>query len=194
MYSRALAQALKRPSTKSREVVVSRCDEDTGWIAELKAKSVVVYNKGKTGVHNRLPNVGREAHTFFHHIVINYDTLADITFFLQGWPFDRSAGIIDGVNALGNFNFIEFGTDILETGPIEEPMITFWNEIFKEPCPCAPWPFRANSQFGVSADRIRKRPREFYLRCTHACLSGLRDVSVESMPYLFEQVWWKVFE
>lgn len=194
MYKQALRQAVKCPSSKTREVVISRCDENISWIAELQTKDVIVYNKGKTGDHNRLVNVGREAHTYFRHIVINYTRLRDVTFFLQGWPFDRSTCVPDGINELSNFDFIEFGSDILETGPIEVPMIPFWNSIFQEPCPRSPWPFRANSQFGVSRSRILKRPITFYSDCMRACEIGMPDVSIASIPYLFEQVWWKVFE
>ena len=32
----------------------------------------------------QLPNIGRESHTYLHHIVSRYDTLADVTLFLQG--------------------------------------------------------------------------------------------------------------
>ena len=32
----------------------------------------------------RLPNVGRESHTYLHHIVANYDHLASVTVFTQG--------------------------------------------------------------------------------------------------------------
>ena len=36
-----------------------------------------------------LPNRGREAGTWLHHIVSNYDRLADRTVFMQGDPFDH---------------------------------------------------------------------------------------------------------
>jgi hypothetical protein len=34
----------------------------------------------------RVPNVGREGHTFLHHIVEHYDNLADHTLFCQETP------------------------------------------------------------------------------------------------------------
>jgi hypothetical protein len=193
-YRNALAMALKGfVPTRSRSVVVARYDEDRSWLSELKVQQVHVYNKGNDGFGTKLPNKGREAHTYFKHIADNYDNLTDVVFFLQGWPLDRSAGVIDGVNNLSSFDFVEFGIDILETGEVQEPMISFWEVIFNGPCPRKPWVFRANSQFGVSRERIQQRPRRFYHDCLAACEAGLPSVKAESMPYLFEQVWNYVF-
>ncbi|KAG1674943.1 hypothetical protein FOA52_014737 [Chlamydomonas sp. UWO 241] len=36
-----------------------------------------------------LPNIGREAHTYLHHIVSRYADLADLTIFVQGDPYDH---------------------------------------------------------------------------------------------------------
>lgn len=49
--------------------------------------SVVAYCKCGKGHHEacvELPNVGREGHTFIHHIVTRYDRLADVTLFVNG--------------------------------------------------------------------------------------------------------------
>ena len=46
----------------------------------------VLYNKGPPlGLKNEFPlqNVGRESHTYLHHIIQNYDTLTDIVIFTQ---------------------------------------------------------------------------------------------------------------
>jgi hypothetical protein len=37
-----------------------------------------------------LPNIGREAHTYLHHICTRYETLAPLTVFCQGKPFDHA--------------------------------------------------------------------------------------------------------
>lgn len=48
----------------------------------------------KCGVHawcdERLPNVGREGHTFLEHMVRHYDQLADVTLFMNPGTGDRS--------------------------------------------------------------------------------------------------------
>ncbi|KAK9419937.1 hypothetical protein SUNI508_06943 [Seiridium unicorne] len=72
------------------EVVVARYNEDLQWL-EAVLPDATVYNKGDKmpSIHNiariiDLPNIGRESHTYLHHIVSCYDTLADITLFTQG--------------------------------------------------------------------------------------------------------------
>ena len=73
-------------------VVVARYREDLRWLAPVArwATRVFVYDKGggevreeDRGLYARpnvtrvvLPNVGREAHTYLHHMVEHYDALA----------------------------------------------------------------------------------------------------------------------
>lgn len=66
------------------QLVVARYTESFEW-TQTGGYDVIVYNK--SGVEDTrtipLPNVGREAHTYLYHIVHTYDTLADVTIFLQ---------------------------------------------------------------------------------------------------------------
>ena len=74
------------------EVVVARYNEDLSWIeTELPNEKVIIYNKGKDDLNLpsnckiiKLPNIGREAHTYLYHIINNYNNLAERTLFLQG--------------------------------------------------------------------------------------------------------------
>jgi len=77
------------------QVVVSKFNENLDWLnrAPFSGYPVKVYNKGPNeGARNGLracttrvlPNVGRESHTYLHHIIENYDSLANITVFLPG--------------------------------------------------------------------------------------------------------------
>ena len=73
------------------QIVIARYNEDISWLDNYK--NVLIYNKGEKieSKHQivELPNIGREAHTILHHIVNNYENLADITVFLPGNPFDH---------------------------------------------------------------------------------------------------------
>lgn len=79
----------------SFEVVVARYNEDLSWIKkEFPTEKVTVYNKGKDDLNLpenckiiKLPNIGREAHTYLYHIINNYNQLSDRTLFLQGGPY-----------------------------------------------------------------------------------------------------------
>lgn len=207
MYRRAVAQAIKVVDTDiTRSVVIAHCDEDLSWMQALDPTlKKFVYSKGsKTALIPptaiALPNVGREYHTYFAHIVKHWDYSTDVTFFLQGWPLDRSAHVISGVNYLRNFDYIEFGTDILETGPVGDQLFNFLTFLFGpsdgRSCSRKPWEFRANTQFGVSRRRVRRHPKFFYEKCVKTCEKGVPElkISAESVPYLFEQVWNCIFQ
>jgi hypothetical protein len=78
------------------QIVVAHYDEDLSWL-ESHAHVVTVYHKGpqplqSPGIFSQtsiLPNVGRESHTYLHHIVHHYHDLADVTLFTQGQVDDH---------------------------------------------------------------------------------------------------------
>ena len=82
--------------TKPFEVVMARYNEDIDWIHDIVPSNtpILVYNKGNdlplTNKYRvkKLPNVGRCDHTFLHHIVTNYNSLADVTIFLPASSMD----------------------------------------------------------------------------------------------------------
>lgn len=83
-------------SEKTVDLVISRYKEDLGWLKNYdmhKFRKVIIYNKGEsfklpvkwdTIQVVKLPNVGVCDHTYLHHIVTEYNDLADITIFLPG--------------------------------------------------------------------------------------------------------------
>jgi hypothetical protein len=76
------------------KLIIARYNETLDWLKEspFNKYKAIVYNKGpnenfeKSNVEKiiNLKNVGRESHTYFHHVINNYDNLADITIFLPG--------------------------------------------------------------------------------------------------------------
>jgi hypothetical protein len=84
-----------------KQIVVCRYNEDISWTDSLD--NVIIYNKGekidsKHKVVN-LPNLGMFHGSQLYHIIENYDNLADVTIFLQGWPFD---GVFETYNKWEN--------------------------------------------------------------------------------------------
>ena len=78
------------------QMIVARYNESIDWIHDDWIHDyqipTIIYNKG-TKLANEfkinniiidLPNIGREGHTYLHHIITNYDNLADITVFFPG--------------------------------------------------------------------------------------------------------------
>lgn len=89
----------------SIDLVISLFDKDISWLKDITNKNVspVIYRKGDIATHEQEiviePNVGRDVHTFFYHILHNYDKLADVTFFVQDYPFDHWGDLIEILNS-----------------------------------------------------------------------------------------------
>ncbi len=93
------------------ELVVARYGEELNWLRRVPtAVQLTVYDKNDqlknliinllTDIQRKRPpasvetvslvNVGREAHSYLHHIVSRYNSLAHYTVFCQGKPFDHA--------------------------------------------------------------------------------------------------------
>ena len=163
--------------SKKITIVVSKYRENIDWIEQLKDKfNVIVYNKDEGG---DLPNVGREGHTIYTHIVNNYDNLDDHIVFLQGHPFDHSPNIINdlsylkhAINTGKKVDFRILSRDIyifaLNHGIFTETLANdtykaIFENIEKEYFPeDKEFLFGAGAQFVVSKKAILKRPIELY--------------------------------
>lgn len=166
------------------QFVVSRFKENIEWTKKLS--NVLIYNKGdslpKEYNEIKLNNVGREAHTYYHHIYNNYDNLADYTIFLQGDPFDHCVNLIDIINdykenpqKISDFKFLSdliYNTDLsieqmydhnnkLCHLPIQKVYNYLYNvyQIYN-----ISFHYGVGAQFIVSKERIREKPKEFYLK------------------------------
>ncbi len=70
------------------QLVVARYNENIEYLSYMK-DIAIVYNKGNDDIPFhfetiKLPNIGRESHTYLYHIINNYDNLAETTMFMQG--------------------------------------------------------------------------------------------------------------
>jgi hypothetical protein len=85
------------------ELVVSLYNRDLGWLSNVDSSvKKTIYRKGSLVTHPDevflQNNVGRDVHTFFHHIVSNYSNLSEYTFFSQDFPFDHVQNYIELIN------------------------------------------------------------------------------------------------
>jgi hypothetical protein len=87
------------------QIVIARSYEDLSWTQQLDPSiEVVVYNKGEGDFGIPLQNIGRETDTYLHHIVENYDNLAEHIIFTQGYPFQHSPDFLEKIkNIHGKF-------------------------------------------------------------------------------------------
>jgi hypothetical protein len=84
-------------------LVIARCAENIRWVVAYE-DIAIVYNKGDkcdiTVTHPiiPLPNVGREGHTYLHHIIDKYDILSEQIIFTQADPFVHNPTILYGID------------------------------------------------------------------------------------------------
>jgi hypothetical protein len=172
------------------EVVLARYKEDISWAKNLSGCKLTIYNKFEG--QNLLPNVGYEAHTYLHHIVTNYDDLAEITVFSQAnlhphisVPFFQSQ-----ILKLDSLHFKPF-TGLLfclkDGSPrhIGLKIEQFWNCLFGTPCPDF-FNFHPNGIFSVPAEIIRKHPLTLYQR-------ALDMTKTKEDACIMERLWKNLF-
>jgi hypothetical protein len=82
------------------EIVIARYEEDLSWLHKMYQNTyskIYIYNKGSPlnikmpNVYIiDLPNLGRESHTYLHHVIENYNRLPEMTIFIPGsvWAAD----------------------------------------------------------------------------------------------------------
>ena len=93
-----------------KELVISAFDKDLTWVDKInKDVKITIYQKGnnESSKYNKIfieKNLGRDVHTFFYHIIENYENLSDITFFSQDYPFDHWGNLVDVTNDLNHLS------------------------------------------------------------------------------------------
>ncbi|MEM6821420.1 MAG: DUF3431 domain-containing protein [Verrucomicrobiota bacterium] len=204
-------------SEQTLDLVISHFAEDLNWLKRVpKEFRCFVYHKGESNTipeirntvfQSRIENVGREAHTYIHHIVTQYDDLSDITVFLQGHPFDHCHDlharlrelatktnisndgftwlgfIIDTDDAMGRRLFVPWSKNVNQR---ELDINQRYRKIFQTEGQ-DDYRFFPGGQFIVSSDLIRSKEMAFYKRM----LSIAEDDS--DFAYCVERFWDQVF-
>ena len=190
------------------ELVVASHLEDLSWLRRAPREfQVTIYDKGdgaSGGV--RLPNDGREAHTYLHHLCERRESLAALTVFVQGHPFDHApdlhkrlrefagAGLSDS-----SFLWLGFVADTDDSrgrrlfvpwsknpGREELDLDGFCQRLFGEPAP-AHFRFFPGAQFAVTREAALARDSDFY-RCALEL-----SLTFPHAAHCFERCWDKVF-
>lgn len=188
------------------EVVAAWYGEHLGWLADhgVPPEVVTVYDKrGDLELPcvrvAKLPNVGREGHTYLHHIVENYDRLAAVTYFCQGNPMDHGVDhMFESIHGGGAdvLSFLPFGHGHVVTrltcvhwpdgGPVMESMA---RDLFSSGVP-ETFVFLAGANFAATREAIRGRSRAFWE-------AAKQKVATEDKPpeiYAVERFWPLFFE
>jgi hypothetical protein len=190
------------------ELVVARCGEDLAWLKRVpKQFQITVYDKGN-GSSGAIPlrNEGREAHTYLHHLSRRYDSLAELTVFVQGHPFDHAPdlhkilrSLADGSFSVTEFHWLGFLADTDDSRgrrlfvpwsknaeQAELPLDEFHQQVFGLPGP-ASYRFFVGAQFIVTRDAAHRRSATFY--------ENARNLAAEALlaPHCFERCWDRIF-
>lgn len=200
------------PVRTDLEVVVCRCGEDLAWLRNLPAGvRVTVYDKTPPPAQPfpgslPLPNVGREAHAWLHHLTERYDSLAAWTLFAQGHPFDHVPDMhawirrrAENPATPGDFEWLGF---LWETDDARgRPTFVHWSKnperreldldgffwsLWGEPAP-EQVRYVGGGQFALARTAAHRRSQEFYRRA--------RTLAAEfpDAAHALERTWDRVF-
>jgi hypothetical protein len=190
------------------ELVVARYTENLNWLRRVPGEfRVTIYDKSGdcNQAHLSLPNLGREAHTYLHHIVTRYDSLEPLTVFCQGRPFDHAFDFHHTLRALASGqkqpeNFEWLG-HIADTDSADGDLFKNWSKnpeghglelnrfhqaLFEKDGPIY-YPFFLGGQFMLSRRAIYSRSIEFYQRALALSLT------FPDAAHCFERCWDRVF-
>ncbi len=93
-FNRASSTTTREPP--NFEIVVAHYNEDLTWLLPVIEHCKVYSKGGPKHAPNycfdveALKNIGREGHTYLHHIVNHYESLKDVTLFTQGRVDDHT--------------------------------------------------------------------------------------------------------
>lgn len=188
-----------------KELIIAAYDRDYSWIKNLNTDiKVTVYRKGtKSNLPNEIyleNNVGRDVHTFFYHIVNNYDNLSDYTFTSQDYFQDHVSNYIHIMNGTENtlkeicvqdfggcwFFCNQYGGKLTcdkNGAPHHEGLDipTIWEQLFKIECPDT-IVFTPTGHFCATREHIRKRPLSFYKKVLNILETN------EQAPWVIERL------
>lgn len=189
-----------------KDLIISVYNEEISWLKKrnYSNEQIFAYKKFERFDYDYvelLPNVGRESHTYIHHIVKNYNKLeSDYLMLLQGDPFPHIDNDKENV-AFGLFNNeIQPFHKHYPLTPIQlcntygRPlsrwnceMYTIWDELFGQDMPKF---FIANygAQHLVHKNIIKGRSLKFWEKALEL------HFTMENVPWKFEIIWNSIFD
>ncbi|MCJ2165178.1 MULTISPECIES: DUF3431 domain-containing protein [unclassified Pseudodesulfovibrio] len=204
------------------KVIIARYQEDVSW-ADALGYDYVVYDKGGNQDITAcfLPNIGREAHTYFTHMVREYDRLNPMNVFLQGDPFDhiddqgrasvetlrlQLEDVADRMVPFKGLAWFKLKCDALGRPhdlhkPENQgrwagwgrdiPVGEIFTRLFNTPMPAQIISRAPTGNFCVTGERIRTRPKRFYEFCLKLIEADPQDE--RNTGHAFERLWQHVF-
>lgn len=205
-----IIECSSREKYQKNDMVVSRCTENVECIIKKYSNSynIIVYDKCDDSGDNKIPNIGRESHTYLHHIVHNWEKgFPDVTIFLIGsscrdeYKTNQMNAVLDKVTETGNSVFIGFETDpeslsnfkIDEWHGIKMDVVederpySRWAEKYvkKDMSPIYTW----NGIFAVHRNHVLNNTKEYYQNL----LNSFPDSPNPEIGHFLERAWPQIF-
>ena len=181
------------------DIVLARFNEDVWWTHDLgRHCRIFTYNKG-SGPPPHLPNIGREAHTYFHHLTRIYGQFSVWTFFSQADPATHlHKPLQDIIRAFPKTDheaafYIEGGPIFYSNAPVryagaaekqneEKGVGEVWSALFTSDPP-ADMLFAPGAIFAITSERLMTRSLAFYGKAMELAATRPRG------PWEFERIW-----
>lgn len=178
----------------NKKLVVARYNENIDWLNGIEF-DYIVYNKGSDlDMPNiKLPNIGREAHTYLHHIIHNYAFLDEFTVFCQGDPIYHCKEFVNKVNNYTLSDNVEFLADWIVDETLEGHPWSVGLGVYetllklKLPSNINGYHFAGGAQFIVPKSFILNKSIDWWKFCYEIFISN------ENSPWIFERLWPYIF-
>ncbi|XP_022086117.1 uncharacterized protein LOC110976816 [Acanthaster planci] len=197
-------------------IVIAQYTESLDWVKPF-AGHTFVYHKGgdlrptrKWLSWESLPNIGRESHSYLHHIITNYDQLPRVTVFYPGAIADHKncpqnprvsiSAAKRGIPCRGDSPFNVHRGHVIGGSYLKKPknkyfrrsdftFLEFYEYIYRRK-PAHPvikqcW----KGCFAATKAMIKRHPLDFYIRA----ISTLGKSSNPEEGHYFERLWYHMF-
>jgi hypothetical protein len=203
-----------------KSLIVARYNEDLSWINRLKYRTtdkIWIYNKGgqlpitmfdeeiRPLIQiEQLPNIGREAHTYLHHIIKHYSDLSELNIFTQGNPADHVKDFNDFNTDWDSYHsLVDYHGNMIQGEPIAKdgsywmafkyksevtPKSLYETLIWKKPMPENVWT-SVCAIFAVPNKQIIQHDISVYKELMRL----FERFDSQWMPYVIEYLWSFVF-
>lgn len=217
-------------------IIVARFNEDLNWLSKLPFPyndiRFHIYNKGNDNIEplicnqlrnidtsvTSLPNIGRESHTYLHHIVSHYDIIdkKGVTFFTQGSIQDHNIKLIDIHNIINearvkgfsdsraiihtidgahlpsyDFRILQYKNRTLLSNKNNETFGEWFERCFNQRLPyIKKYRWVIGAIFAVRNDVILENPKSFYEILLHEIPD---NHDAPEVGHFFERSWYYMF-
>ena len=197
-------------------VVVAHYNENLNWLEQIKDfnSNIYVYAKGNgLKFYKKLPNIGREAHTYLTFLVEEYNKLTSYEYiiFLQGSPSGHSINIEQKIFNISTHSLFLNYNNILLPYNSEELL---YNDRNGQPHMFPPvdvgsesdrlfqdkidrFPFVPGAQMFVPVENILCRTQSFFRHCLQANWNYEPNNQLTDggpMACIYERLWLSIFD